>query len=457
MSDKNSSTTSALWLAFGCLVIGAVATVASKGVWLSWLPGESTAAATAEPSADPHAGHDHGTDVVMLHLSDTGLKNIGFQPLVIKPQDYQSHLTVPAMVVERPGKSQMHITAPLTGVVEKIHSVPGAAVEENQPLFELRLTHEDLVSAQRDFLKNAESLKVVERELARLQSLGEGVIAGRRVLEQQYEQQKIQATMLAERQALLLHGLSETQIDEILATRRLFHSLTVSTPLHEHDDGDCVGDHLYIVQSLSVSKGEQIEAGAELASLADHCELHIEGAAFEDDAQAIRAATAADRKVSATVLSGDSQGRTLDDLEILYVADQVDTESRAFKFYLRLVNEVVLDKQTSSGKRVIEWRYKPGQRMEVKIPLQAWENQIVVPKSAVADHGAEAYVYRQNGDEFEQLAVHILHRDSQTFVLANDGTLFSNDVIAGEGAYQMDLAIKNQSGGAVDPHAGHSH
>jgi len=424
---------------------------------MPWLTTHADSAGEAAESEDPHAGHDHGSDVATLHLSEKGLKNIGFEPLVIKPQQYESHLTIPAIVVERPGKSQIHVTATLTGVVQKIHSVPGAAVEADQVLFELRLTHEELVTAQREFLRNAENLKVIERELTRLQSLGEGVIAGRRVLEQQYEQQKVQATMLAERQALLLHGLNESQIDEILVTRKLFHSQTVKIPPHEHDEDDCQTDHLYIVQSLSVSKGEQVEAGAELASLADHCELHIEGSAFEDDARAIRAATTANRKVSATVLSGDSLGRTVDDLEILYVSDQVDIETRAFKMYLRLVNEVVVDKQISSGKRVIEWRYKPGQRMEINIPRETWENQIVVPKTAVADHGAEAYVYRQNGDEFEQLPVHIMHRDSQSFVLANDGTLFPNDVIAGVGAYQMDLAIKNQSGGAIDPHAGHNH
>jgi hypothetical protein len=29
--------------------------------------------------------------------------------------------------------------------------------------------------------------------------------------------------------------------------------------------------------------------------------------------------------------------------------------------------------------------------------------------------------------------------------------------VAGRGAYQMNLALKNQAGGGIDPHAGHNH
>jgi hypothetical protein len=35
--------------------------------------------------------------------------------------------------------------------------------------------------------------------------------------------------------------------------------------------------------------------------------------------------------------------------------------------------------------------------------------------------------------------------------------LFPDDVVAGEGAYQIHLALKNKAGGGIDPHAGHQH
>ncbi len=42
------------------------------------------------------------------------------------------------------------------------------------------------------------------------------------------------------------------------------------------------------MQSLPVERGQQVEAGETLCVLADHCELYIEGTAFEDDADQIR-------------------------------------------------------------------------------------------------------------------------------------------------------------------------
>ena len=128
--------------------------------------------------------------------------------------------------VERAGRSQMAIVAPMTGIVSRVLPIEGEVVEPNQPLFQIRLTHEDLVTAQRDFLRSAQELDVVNREISRLESVGEGVIAGRRVLEQSYLRDKTEAGLHAQRQGLLLHGVSEAQIDEILATRRLLQTMS---------------------------------------------------------------------------------------------------------------------------------------------------------------------------------------------------------------------------------------
>ena len=439
----------------GCLIALVVVGIATKDRWepmLHSVPDE-------EQVADPHAGHDHASDGgvgASIELSANGLKNIGFKSHVVEPTSYARTLTLPAIVVERPGRSQLHITAPLTGVVTKIYSVTGEAIVPGQALFELRLTHEDLVASQREYLRTAENLNVVNREISRLKSLGEGVIPGRRILEQEYEKQKLEASLHAEAQALLLHGVSEVQVAEILQTRRLFRAITVRAPEHKHEDSHCEDDHLFQIQRLGVAQGEQIEAGRELAVLADHCELLIEGLAFEDDAPKIRQAAQEGHKVTARLLVGDSPSSVLENLDLMYVAGQIELDSRAFKIYLRLPNEVEFDK-SATGKRFIEWRYKPGQRMQVSVPIENWDNQLVMPTTAVVDEGAEAYVYRQNGDLFEQVSVHVLHRDQGAVVIANNGALFPGDVIAGDGAYQMHLALKNQAGGGIDPHAGHNH
>ena len=412
----------------------------------------------AEDSHDDHA-HDHAghSDASSITLSERGLKNIGFEAYTVAPADYARRLNVPAVVVEVPGRSQVHITAPLTGIIEKVFVAQGEAVETKQPLFEMRLTHEELVVAQREFLETLSKLGVVERELARLNALEEGVVAGKRILEQEYEQDRLRVALDASRQAMLLHGLTEEQVEEVRRTGKMFREITVRAPEHAETEEACEAPHLFTVQNLGIAIGEHVDVGRELALLSDHCELLIEALAFEDDAPSIRRAAETGLPVEAKQLGESSSGGQPTGLEILYVAGQIDPDSRAFKVYVRLPNRIALEKTGPRGKKFLEWVFKPGQRMELSIPVETWERQIVVPTTAVVDEGAEAYVYRQNGDHFDRVPIHVRYRDQNAVVVANDGALFTGDVIAGNGAYQMHLALKNKSGGAIDPHAGHNH
>lgn len=447
----------------GLVVVVGVVAAMTQNKWLPLLQSavrenDNTESSSEGAAHDEHA-HDHPghSEASSIELSERGLKNIGFQPYVISPGDYARRLNVPAVVVEVPGRSQIHITAPLTGVIEKVFITQGEAVEANQPLFQMRLTHEELVAAQREYLETLAKLSVVDRELTRLKGLEAGVVAGKRILEQEYEQDRLQVALDASRQAMLLHGLTEGQVEEVRRSGRMFREVTVRAPEHADTEDACAAPHLFSVQSLGVALGEHVEVGRELTLLSDHCELLIEAIAFEDDAESIRRAAEADLEVAAKQLNSSRSSNQLTGLEILYVAGQIDQESRAFKVFVRLPNRIALDKTGPRGKRFLEWSHKPGQRMELSIPVETWESQVVVPTTAVVDEGAEAYVYRQNGDHFDRVPIHIRYRDQNAVVIANDGALFKGDVIAGDGAYQMHLALKNKSGGAIDPHAGHNH
>jgi cobalt-zinc-cadmium efflux system membrane fusion protein len=479
MSHDTSKPTGRLSLVVGCviLIVAAVA-VFTRGQW--W-PVVAASFHSEEEGHDPHddeAAHVHGDDeaghdphddeaghddhaehddATSIELSKNGLKNIGFEPFEVQSTDFEKKLVLPAIVAERPGRSRIYITAPITGVVTEIHAVEGQAIETNSLMFEQRLTHEELVTAQRDYLRTAESLDVVNREIARLESLGEGVVPGRRILEQKYEKQKLEASLHAEQQALVVHGITQEQVKDILQTHQLLRQFVIRAPDHSHSGESCQGEHLFHVQRLAVSQGEQVATGDELAVIADHCELFVEGLAFEDDAAGLRRAARNGWHIDADLLLGDERASSVSGLKLLYLADHVDSESRAFRFYLQLPNEVVLDQTTDDGRRFVEWRFKPGQRMQLEVPVDKWEQQLVLPLAAVVDEAAESYVYQQNGDHFDQVSVHVVYRDQKSVVVANNGSLFPGDIIAGQGAYQMHLALKNKSGGGIDPHAGHNH
>ncbi len=442
------------------LIIGVVGFLTHER-WQPWLAARwSSVAAGGAPADDEHnhvhAAEDQTASADSVRLTPQAWKNLGLRTGDVTTSDYARFVSVPAVVAERPGRSQVQIPAPLTGIVTTVYPMEREAVLPDQPLFELRLTHEDVVSAQSEFLSALQKLDVIDRELERLQGIGEGVIPGKRIIDLQYRRDEALTSIQAFRQSLLLHGLTDQQIDAIEQTRTLLRDLTVVAPPFAETDDHSHAEHVYHVQEIAVSRGQSVRAGDLLGVLADHCLLYVEGQAFEDDARALIQAAKNGAKIQVVPVSGKGRDAEVLALPIQSVADRVDLDSRALKFYLLLPNEMTIE-PGDEGRRFVAWKYRPGQRMEARIPTgESFRNKVVLPAEAVAFDGPNAFVFEQNGDHFDRVDVHVLYRDSDVVVLEPDGRLVGS-VIALNGAYELNQALRNQSGGAIDPHQGHSH
>ena len=178
------------------------------------------------------------------------------------------------------------------------------------------------------------------------------------------------------------------------------------------------------VQQLKVVQGKHVAAGDTLCTLMDNSVLYIEGMAFEQDIAAVNRAAAAGRTVSA-VLGSKSSGdeEMVRGLRILYLDDKVERESRAFHFFVTLPNHLLRQDETPDGRRFVYWQFKPGQRTQIRIPVEQWTDRIVLPVEAVAQEGAESYVFEANDGHFDRRAVHVEYRDQESVVIANDGAL----------------------------------
>lgn len=413
-------------------------------------------------------GHDHGGKAAYDHvhdeagaikLSPQARGNIGLRTVKVELKPFERTITVPGIIVERPGWSRLEVTTPMTGVVTRVYPLQGEAVKPGQPLFDVRLTHEDLLQVQTDFLRTVEELDVIGLEVSRLEKVSaEGAIAGKTLLERQYEQQKQKAHLRAQEQALLLHGLSQEQVAEIVSTRKLVQSLTVQAPVPRNGSQPEPCEHRLQVRELMAAQGKYVNAGETLCTLVDYCELHAEGQAFEQDVRAINRVAAQGGSVSVVVgAKTDGGEESLPGLKILYLDDNVDAQSRIFHFYVPIPNQLLREDQKPDGRRFVYWQFKPGQRIQIRIPVQRWDNRIVLPVDAVAQEGAEVYVFEANGDHFDRRTVHVEYRDQNWVVIANDGALKLGAVVAESAAHQVQLALKAKSGGGVDPHAGHNH
>ena len=450
----------------------------------------------SQDDPDPHAheGQDHGRDTSSsLTLSKQAQGNIGLSAEYLQPvklQTFRRSITVPGIIVDRPGRTRVEISTPMAGVITHVHAVQGEAVLPGTLLFELRITAEELVSTQTELLKSVGDLDVENREITRLTKVSEsGAVSQKTLLERQYAKEKLEVLMNAQREALRLHGLSERQIDDIATNRRLLRDLQIVAPspdahgaeelklsrgefqpafLIQSDDPQEHAEHgpaepssgnaaPLILQEVMVHKGETVPAGTTLAVLVDYSELYIEGRAFEQDVELLSESAERGWKVAAAFDKPGHQTLRIEGLDLVYSASEIDPDSRSLSFFVRLPNEIARQTPSPNGQRFIDWKYRPGRRLQLLVPVEELANQIVLPVEAIAREGAESFVFQQNGDHFDRVPVHVTNRDATEVLVANDGSIFPGDVIALRGAHQMQMALKNKSGGGADLHAGHSH
>src|ERR1700754_1944364 len=70
-------------------------------------------------------------------------------------------------------------------------------------------------------------------------------------------------------------------------------------------------------------------------------------------------------------------GTTVADLPLVFVSGEIDAESRTLKFYVDLPNTILRDSKNADGQRFLTWKYRPGQRLQLRVPVEEWPDQIV--------------------------------------------------------------------------------
>jgi hypothetical protein len=134
---------------------------------------------------------------------------------------------------------------------------------------------------------------------------------------------------------------------------------------------------------------------------------------------------------------------------IRHLSNAIDKKNRTFDFFVPLENQSrTFEKQ---AKLFLVWRFRPGQRARIHVPVEKFEDVFVLPSEAVVREGPEAYVFRQNGDLFKQIPVHVIHEDRRLIVIANDGSITAGAFLAQGSAASLNRVLKSQSASGKEP------
>ncbi|OWK43167.1 Cobalt/zinc/cadmium efflux RND transporter, membrane fusion protein, CzcB family [Fimbriiglobus ruber] len=420
----------------------------------------------AHGNAD-HAGrdHDHGHGD-RVKLSTQAQANLNLDVDAIAPEAYWRSVLIPGMVVDRPGESDRGVTSRIAGLVTDIKARPGDTVKAGDPLFSIQLISEFIQSAQTELAKAAKEHEFAATKRDRTSLLVKGgTSAGADLVEAENQVKRTAGQVQIFRRQLQVFGLTAEQTDKV-ERGEVVTDVTVTAPARPKRPGESalVGkavDPLFEVQELKVQLGEQVQAGQTLCLLANHQQLFVEGRAFKSEATVL--ARAAESKVPVRADFADEavgDWPAQEALTIHHLANQVDPATRTFAFYLPLENQSRTFEK--DGKTFFVWRYRPGQRVRLRVPVEKLGDEVfVLPAGAVVREGAETFVFRQNGDYFERKAVRVLYEDRSEVVIANDGSVAAGSFVVRNQAAAINRALKAAAGGGGGheghDHAGHSH
>jgi membrane fusion protein, heavy metal efflux system len=422
-----------------------------------WIP---QPAGNDHPEAEGHDHHNHADRVKLSPQAQAGL-GLEVEPLV--PENYSRTVLIPGMVVDRPGLSDRGVTAQVAGVVTDVKVQPGDTVRPGEPLYTVRIVSELLQNAQADLFKAAKDLQIATESLKLLRSAPPETIAGTRIIEAENHERRAKTTVDALRQQLIAHGLRSEQADAA-ADGKFVTELTISAPLLPGPGGQLVAADskassmvppAFEIKELKSQLGEQVAAGHVLCILANHRMLYVEGRGFKSEAGMLEKAAQAAWPVRAEFAEEAGGWPAFDSgLTIRHLANTVDPVSRTFAFFMPLENQSRT--YTRDGQTFMVWRFRPGQRVRLKVPVEQFEGVFVLSAAGVVREGPETYVFRQNGDLFERKAVRVLYEDRADVVIADDGSVGGGQFVVRNHAAALNRALKAAEGGGHEGH-GHDH
>ena len=436
------------------IAIGGVTLVLALSMILAfgnrWRDMFSATSRSANASAQPVPAQE----VKVLKLGESARKNLGLIAKAIKPQTYWRTIQVPAVITDRPGFSDRGVTSPAVGAVAEVHAFPGDTVVPGDRLFTMRLFSEYLQNTQAELFKATRESQLIAEQKVRLDSVvRSGAVTEVRLIELENQTKRQAAAIHGYRQDLLTRGLTTKQIDGV-ADGQFVSTIEVVAPPTRSIPESKTADVKYEVQELRVELGQQVQAGQLLAMLSNHQQLYIEGHAFKKEASLLSMVAEKSLPIEAEFTEDDGLpwSAVHQKLAIRHLANTIDPDSRTLSFFIPLENQS--RGYEKDGQYFSVWRFRPGQRVRLRVPVEELKDVLVLPSSAIVREGPEAFVFQQNGDLFNRLSVNVVHQDRLQVVLANDGSVTPGLYLAQNSAAALNRVLKAQaaSGMRADIH-----
>lgn len=335
-------------------------------------------------------------------MSAAQITTIGIRLLKLDTPAPAAGVAYSARVVLPRSREQI-VSAAVNGMVDQVLVEDHALVRAGQPL--LRLNSHEFGELQLKLLETSNLARVADSTLAREKSLvAEGIVPQRRVLEAQAAASSARAAQQQAGAALRLVGADEATIARI-AAGRVQERLELRAP------------RAGTILSIEVKPGQRVADADPLLRMAEL------GSLWLDIDMPAALADAWDRAATLQVVGRDATARPLS------VSAQVGGSQTA-----TLRAEVV------SGVGAL----RPGEFVQVQVPLRAGGDAWQLPNAAVAHHDERAVVFVRVPAGFVARDVRVVSESAQGIGVT--GAFKTGDEVAVAGTIALKAAWLGESG-----------
>ncbi|MCS6866510.1 MAG: efflux RND transporter periplasmic adaptor subunit [Gemmataceae bacterium] len=421
--------------------VGLVSLLAAIG-WGAWRERERWLGVETSRLAPAAASPAAAVEITSVKLSEEAVRGLGLRSEEARLATYQKVIEIPGVMVDVPGRARA-VSVPMAGIVAQIHVVPGEAVRPGDPLFTILLTSELVQTIQTELARSAKDLIAATARRDQIKRLVDiGTKAAFELLDEENTIRRLTTQREGFRRQLKLFGFSDDQVKQAEAGDFITEIVVRAPTAQPAVGGTESTSYPFEVESIAVTQGQGVITGQLLARLADYREVLIQGQAFETEADLVTDATGDGRAIGVDFQDHHHHhGVGLEETQlVIRSVGKTDAATRTFPFYVGLVNDV--KPYERDGKMYLAWRYRPGRHVRLRIPTGTIPQVFVLPADAVVREGADAYVFRQNGEAFERRRAVIVGEDRLNVAIARGNGIEPGVYLLRNNAAAVNRALK---------------
>lgn len=333
------------------------------------------------------------------------MQRLGVTTAEVGPGRAMQTDTLQAQVVIPPDQEQV-VSAPRGGLILALHAAAEEPIQQGDPLVEVRSS--ELLKSQQAFLRARSTRELTAASLQRDRQLyDEGIIPERRFQETRSRFQQARFDLAAQRQSLLLAGMSEAGVERLGQSGELSGRLQIRAPM----DG--------VVLETLARPGQWLERAAPLYRIARLDHLWLEIRVPLEHLQGVTVGVPVSVPCAGTEATVSRVGRT--------------AEARS--------QTVLVRAELSGGGTCL----RPGQYVETRLEVGTGTGRFRVPEGAVVRNRGKQWVFVRQARGFLPVAVIVHGRQEGSAVVS--GAIQSGQSVAVSGLAAIKGAWSGYGGG----------